>query len=514
MKSKLNRKWFLVLVLAASWSQPSGASTTYDAAADFEAGWLSNSNPNGVWSYGYSSTLGGPVTLYNGHLPGADSPSQQQMLISTNPGVNCCIASPSVGFNNGPAFDDGNVAQAANQIVLVSSVFQNLITNMIFTAPLGGTYSLTSSFVGDQRNIGVGVYVLKNNSVLFSSAVTAFGQVVPFNTNVTLLAGDTVSFAVVQGGGNQNAGVSASLTFLGGSGNLPPTADAGPDQSIHVGTTLQLNGGGSFDDNTPTASLGYAWTVTSRPAGSVATLINANTATPSFAPDRTGNYIVQLIVTDEQGLSSAPDFAILSSLNQAPTAVATVNPNLVIVGHVVQLNGYGSTDPDPGDTLTYAWTITQAPAGSAASLAGANTATATIVPMVAGTYAVTLTVSDLVGPGTPATVTFTATTAQGYAETQLLNAANLVSGLTSSQVTTIGNLTAFNSFLKEAAAAIQKKDTTTAMNKLNDAIQRTNGCEVSGSPDGNGAGRDWITDCAVQSPVLVYLRAALSALTP
>src|SRR5262249_30268237 len=175
------------------------------------------------------------------------------------------------------------------------------------------------------------------------------------------------------------------------------------------------------------------------PAGSVAALINANTATPSFAADKTGSYIVQLIVTDEEGLSSAPDLAVLSSVNQPPTAVATVNPSLVIVGHAVQLNGYGSTDPDL-DTLTYAWTITQAPAGSTAGLAGANTAIATIVPMVAGTYGVTLTVSDLVGPGTPATVTFTATTAQDYAETQLLNTANLVSGLTSSQVTTIGNL--------------------------------------------------------------------------
>ena len=32
---------------------------TYDPAADFVSGYVSGSNPNGVWSYGYSSTLGG-----------------------------------------------------------------------------------------------------------------------------------------------------------------------------------------------------------------------------------------------------------------------------------------------------------------------------------------------------------------------------------------------------------------------------------------------------------------------
>jgi hypothetical protein len=205
----------LALIAAASYSQPSRA-TTYDAAAAFEAGWLSSSNPNGVWSYGYSSTLGGPVTLYNTQIPGADSPNQQ-MWISNNPGVNCCVASPSVGFNNGPAFDDGNVAQAANQIDMVSSVFgqpnQNLITDLIFTAPISGNYSLTSSFIGDQRGMGVGVDVLKNSTVLFSSTVTAFQQVVPFDTNLTLAAGDTVEFAVTDGGGSQNTGLDASLTL-------------------------------------------------------------------------------------------------------------------------------------------------------------------------------------------------------------------------------------------------------------------------------------------------------------
>jgi len=198
----------LALTSVVAYSQPSRAAA-YDPAAAFEAGWLSSSNPNGVWSSGYSSTLGGSVTLYTTQINGADSANQQMWVA---PSVNCCTASPSVGFNNGAAFNDGNVAQAANQILLVSSVFQNLVTNLIFTAPTSGSYSLAGSFIGDQQGINVGVDVLMNSSVLFSSNVTSFGQIVPFNSNITLAAGDTLTFAVLQGPGTQNTGLDVSIS--------------------------------------------------------------------------------------------------------------------------------------------------------------------------------------------------------------------------------------------------------------------------------------------------------------
>jgi len=44
-------------------------------------------------------------------------------------------------------------------------------------------------------------------------------------------------------------------------------------------------------------------------------------------------------------------------------------------------------------------------------------------------------------------------------------------------------------------------------------IERTDGCILRGSPDGNGGGRDWITDCAVHATLHEQLTAALYALT-
>ncbi|MFT7839297.1 PQQ-dependent sugar dehydrogenase [Saccharothrix sp. BKS2] len=46
-----------------------------------------------------------------------------------------------------------------------------------------------------------------------------------------------------------------------------------------------------------------------------------------------------------------------SSGNQAPTAVATATPSSGAAPLTVQFSGTGSTDPDPGDTLGYAWDL-------------------------------------------------------------------------------------------------------------------------------------------------------------
>jgi len=300
--------------------------------------------------------------------------------------------------------------------------------------------------------------------------------------------------------------------------NAAPTAVAGADQSIHAGTTVYLDGGASSDDNTASANLVYAWSFSLQPPFSTSTLVAdptdpGNPAKVSFLADVAGTYELTLEVTDDgaPALSGTATVSI-SSDNLAPTANAG-DDQLVILGNPVNLNGLGSTDPE-NETLGFAWTMISEPAGSTASVDPATNPTPSFTPNVEGVYTVQLEVSDAIGPGTLDTVEITATTATGVAEQKILSASDLASSLTAAQVTTSGNQNAFSKFLSQATAAIQKGQTATAVNKLNDAIERTDGCETNGTPDGNGPGRDWITDCNSQAQVLGLLRAALDAVTP
>ena len=216
-----------------------------------------------------------------------------------------------------------------------------------------------------------------------------------------LLPGGEVLVAGGYDGANYLA---ASEIFHSGLSN-PPTAAAGPDQTVRSGSPVHLDGSASSDDVTPGPSLGFSWTLTSRPAGSAAVLSGDATATPSFLADRPGTYTAQLVVTDEDGQASNPDQITISS-NVAPAAAAQASSTQVKVGTPIALDAAGSADPE-NDPLTYQWTLSKAPPGSAAVITNAGTAQATLVPDVPGDYEVTLTVSDFLGAGAPASLTIT-----------------------------------------------------------------------------------------------------------
>src|SRR4030042_236185 len=171
--------------------------------------------------------------------------------------------------------------------------------------------------------------------------------------------------------------------------NTPPVANAGPDQTVTVGTNVQLNGSGSTDvDGDP---LTFSWSFTSIPAGSVATLNNPSSVNPTFIADEQGDYIVELIVNDGFG-NSAPDTVTITTQNTPP--VANAGPNqTVTVGTLVTLNGSGSTDVD-GDPLTYSWSFTTIPSGSGAILSDPTLVNPTFTVDKPGTYVIQLIVND------------------------------------------------------------------------------------------------------------------------
>ena len=294
---------------------------------------------------------------------------------------------------------------------------------------------------------------------------------------------------------------------------LPPTADAGPDQAIRAGDVVMLDGSASFDDNTATANLLYAWSLDSLPSGSSAVLNDANTATPTFLADVAGTFLISLIVTDTDGASSPPDYVEIGTNNLPPTANAGPD-QLVVIGDLTSVDGSASTDPE-SNPLTYDWQITGAPAGSTATLSTNVNVQTSLTPDLAGDYILTLGVRDFIGPGVPDAVTITATTPEDVAQIVIVEAYDDLLALLNDEVTNSGTQQALSNFLLQAIKAVQKGNIATAIAKLDSAIARTDGCPLRGTPDLNGPGRDWITDCTAQQTsydTLTHARDVLAAI--
>jgi hypothetical protein len=171
--------------------------------------------------------------------------------------------------------------------------------------------------------------------------------------------------------------------------NSPPTANAGPDQTVQVTNTVQLDGSGSTDmDGDP---LTFSWSFLSVPAGSSAMLVSPSSVNPALTVDRPGTYVVQLIVND--GIeSSSPATVTITTENSAPKASAGPDQT-VFVTQTVQLDGTKSSDVD-GDQLSYYWSFVEVPAGSSATISDPASVTPTFTADRKGTYVVQLIVND------------------------------------------------------------------------------------------------------------------------
>lgn len=152
--------------------------------------------------------------------------------------------------------------------------------------------------------------------------------------------------------------------------NQAPIANPGPDQSLSQGNFSVVNLDGSASSDPDGDSLNFLWSLQQRPEGSQAVLVNQNTSSPSFTPDRTGVYIVSLTVTDGFGASSSDtvtiDIVPVVS-NQSPVArddFATA----AVGGDVINGNVLGNDSPGDQPTQAVPMSITTTPNGGSFSL--------------------------------------------------------------------------------------------------------------------------------------------------
>ncbi len=182
--------------------------------------------------------------------------------------------------------------------------------------------------------------------------------------------------------------------------NSPPVADAGPDQRPLAGESVTLDGSASSDVDGDLLS--FDWSLTTRPAGSGATLSDASAVRPTFTVDLPGLYVAQLTVDDGRA-KSAPDTVALDTTTAPP--VADAGPDQTVdVGATVTLDGSGSSDVD-GDRLGFQWSLTVVQPGSTATLENPTSVFPTFVADLPGTYVAQLIVNDGFSSSLPDSVT-------------------------------------------------------------------------------------------------------------
>lgn len=181
-----------------------------------------------------------------------------------------------------------------------------------------------------------------------------------------------------------SAGGEASVpVIINGSPDVPigVVANAGLDQTVMIGSQVNLNGNGSTGPITA-----YNWVQT---AGEPVILENPNTGAPSFiAPGTTGTLTFELTVQGEGGPSSDTVDVVVVETTDAPVANAGQDQT-VQQGTLVTLNGSAT-----GDVTSFNWEQTSGPS---VQTLDADTANANfIAPKQLTTLTFDLTVS---GPG-------------------------------------------------------------------------------------------------------------------
>jgi len=200
--------WGIVIGLTLTLGMASAArGDTFDAFADFSA----TQNPNGVWSYGQTPSLGGsfsplkagscppgPLTGWNNSgMP--DSSGSPPFIFKGIGG--CGTGTPPSGQLD---LHPGSIGQYAD---------------VRWTSPSAGSLAVTATFQGiDPTAGGTDVHVLKNGVLLFSAQITGFGVPTSFTyPGGTVVAGSTLDFVVGVGSdGNflfDSTGFNAHISF-------------------------------------------------------------------------------------------------------------------------------------------------------------------------------------------------------------------------------------------------------------------------------------------------------------
>ena len=140
-----------------------------------------------------------------------------------------------------------------------------------------------------------------------------------------------------------------------------PVAAAGRDISALLGMPSIVDGSQSHDPGGRLIT--FRWTITEAPHGSVATL-DASDPAPTFVADLPGTYVLQLVVTNEDGVESRPASVSLVAFATRPFPNARAGKDRQVrVGTGVDLDARMSYDL-LRTPLTFHWSFVSVPMAS------------------------------------------------------------------------------------------------------------------------------------------------------
>ena len=164
-----------------------------------------------------------------------------------------------------------------------------------------------------------------------------------------------------------------------------PLAEAGTGSTYLVGTTVTLDGSGSFDPATAIQS--FSWTVYGAPADSTARIVDPSAPVTTMLLDKVGLYELVLTVTDAQ---ARKDTSHVTYAAVGPNITVNAGPDVTMDWkQTVALSG--SVQVEASFPATYQWSIVTKPALSVAAIANSTSLNASFVPDAEGTFVIRLT---------------------------------------------------------------------------------------------------------------------------
>jgi len=199
--------------------------------------------------------------------------------------------------------NDGQLSSAASTVAITASVTNAAPVAHAGTAQnvvAGSTVTLDGSASSDANSDTLTYkWILTSKPADSAAALNAPTSVKPSLTADT--AGTYVATLVVNDGKLDST--AATVTVTASVANAVPVANAGAPQTVVAGSVVTLDGSASVDADQD--ALTYQWGLTSKPAGSTATLSSATAAKPSFTVDIAGDYVATLTVNDGKVNSSS-----------------------------------------------------------------------------------------------------------------------------------------------------------------------------------------------------------------